>query len=146
MRAGVYGLGLACLLGAGALGIYSAVAVKPDCAGFYTCVRVVDRTNLLGWTVTAVAVAVFVVLLLLRSVVRVVPGWLPWLIRAGLGLVAIGLAACYQVTRFASLRSAMMEVMHVPPSMWTASAAVWLAVPGLALTAVGFTNTAARRN
>ena len=141
LRTGAYAFGLASLVCATLLGIYTATATLPDCAGFYTCTRVTDRTILLGSTATATSLGVLVVLALLRITHARAPAWLPRVLRVILVLGAAGLLACYQLTQFPTLRSAMTAVMAASPPMWTASWALWLTVTGLLATATGITDT-----
>ncbi|SCX21631.1 hypothetical protein [Mycolicibacterium fluoranthenivorans] len=133
LRRGTWAIGVGCLLISAALGTYSVLAGRPDCAGLYVCRRVLDRTILLGVTsiMTAVAAAILVVIAMRIgrrgvSVVRVV-----------LILGACILVAAYWKTQFSSLRADLAAQMALTPSMWTASSALWFAVAGLVCVAVG---------
>ncbi|MGB8404061.1 MAG: hypothetical protein WCE30_08360 [Mycobacterium sp.] len=144
LRTGAYQFGLAALVSSVLLGIYTALADQPNCAGFYTCTRVTDRTMLLGWTTTAAAVSVFVALFLLRLSHRHVPTWFLWEVRGTLTLGAGALLAGYQLTHFTALRNAMTAIVAASPSMWTASWALWLNVLGLVMIAASLTEKVTR--
>lgn len=125
LRRGSLITGVAFLLIAAVLGSYTVLAHRPDCADLYLCRRVVDRTILLGTTSVAAAAGAALLLAAERVMRRGI-----WVIRALLILGAVVLATAYWKTQFGSLRADLAEQMALTPTMWTASAALWLAIMG----------------
>lgn len=126
----LFTLGRGGLAGAALIGIYTLVAARPACAGFYTCTRVVDRTLLLGWTATVVAPAVIVAVTLADLMWARLPVWCRYTVRLLLVGGAVVLVVAYQITDFPSLRADMTTVVAATPSTWTASGALWLTALG----------------
>jgi hypothetical protein len=134
---GFAAFGSGCLAAAVAVGVYTATARQPDCAAIYTCRRVVDRTTLLGWTVTVSAVGALIVLCPLWVAGRRATTQSQRVIGVLLLLSAGALVASYHATHFVSLRADLITAMPASSSMWTASAALWQTVIGLVGVGIG---------
>lgn len=133
LRRGTWAIGVGCLLISAALGAYTVLAGRPDCAGLYVCRRVLDRTILLGVTSIATAVAAAILVVIATRVGRRSVSVVRVLLILGAGI----LVAAYWKTQFSSLRADLAAQMALTPSMWTASSALWFAVAGLVCVAVG---------